>query len=245
MSRTVVVTGASKGIGRAISLRLLEEGYTVLGIARSFGTFPLRNRRFTHFSIDLSDLEKLPIHLNKLSGKYPRVDAVVCNVGRGHYGELEQFSYHDIRSFMDLNFASHAYMVRAFLPAMKKRKKGDFVFIGSEAGLYGTQRGTLYCASKFALRGFAQALRQECAASGVRVSIINPGMVRTGFFDRLGVGPGKEKGNFLLPEEIAEAVVMVLSRRHGVVFDEINMTPLKKAVRFRSQRNVESDTMGD
>ena len=91
----------------------------------------------------------------------------------------------------------------------------------------------------------AQALRQECAASGVRVSIINPGMVRTGFFDRLGVGPGKEKGNFLLPEEIAEAVVMVLSRRHGVVFDEINMTPLKKAVRFRSQRNVESDTMGD
>lgn len=233
MARIVVITGASKGIGRAIALRLLKEGFTILGIARDFSNFPSKHRRFHHVSLDLSDLERLSAHLNRLSREHPRVDAVICNAGRGHFGELEQFSYDEIRSFIDLNFVSHAYVARAFLPAMKRRGKGDLVFIGSEAGLYGTQKGTLYCASKFALRGFAQALRQECAASGVRVSIVNPGMVRTSFFNGLNVSHGKEEENFLLPEEIAEAVVMVLSRRQGTVFDEINVTPLKKVVRFR------------
>ena len=65
---------------------------------------------------------------------------------------------------------------------MKKIGKGDVIFIGSEAALNGSRKGTIYCASKFALRGFAQALRDECSKSSIRVTIINPGMVKTGFF---------------------------------------------------------------
>ncbi|MCZ6795808.1 MAG: SDR family NAD(P)-dependent oxidoreductase, partial [Planctomycetota bacterium] len=100
----------------------------------------------------------------------------------------------------------------------------------------GKRQGAVYCASKFALRGFAQALREECAASGVRVTIVNPGMVRTGFFDDLDFAPGEEPANYVLPEDVAEVVAAVLSMRRETVVDEINLSPLKKVVRFRSEK---------
>ena len=100
--------------------------------------------------------------------------------------------------------------------------------MGSEAGLRGSRRGSVYCASKFALRGFAQALREECAASGIRVTIINPGMVLTPFFDDLDFGPGPEPANYVLPEDIADLVTSILSTRSGTVFDEVDVSPLKR-----------------
>ena len=105
--------------------------------------------------------------------------------------------------------------------------------MGSEAALRGTRRGSVYCASKFALRGFAQALREECAASGIRVTTINPGMVLTPFFDDLDFGPGQEPANYVLPEDVADLVITILSTRSGTVFDEVNLSPLKRVIEFR------------
>ena len=96
-----------------------------------------------------------------------------------------------------------------------------------------------YCASKFALRGFAQALRQECCGSGVHVSIINPGMVRTEFFDELDFGPGQNSCNFIEVINVANTLKMILEARSGMVIDEINLSPLKKVVSFKvSERGL-------
>ena len=122
-------------------------------------------------------------------------------------------------------------MVRAFLPLLKRRGRGDVVLIGSEAALAGGARGAVYSATKFALRGFCQSLRQESAAAGIRVTLINPGMVRTDFFDQLDFEPGEDLAHAIVPEDIAVAVKMVLSARAETVFDEINLSPLKKVVR--------------
>ena len=115
---------------------------------------------------------------------------------------------------------------------MKQRASGNIVFMGSEAALAGGRRGAVYSAAKFGLRGLAQSLRQECAASGLRVSIINPGMVRTEFFKELDFYPGKAPDNYILPDDVAVAVQMVLEARQGTVFDEINLSPQKKVVVF-------------
>lgn len=235
-SRTVLVSGASAGIGRAICLRLLEEGHRVIGVARDFGKFAWNGEGFLPVEIDLADLEALPQRLKDLSRQHSGIDAVVCNAGRGQFGSLEEFSYQQIRSLVDLNFTSQAYLVRALLPGMKERGRGDVVFIGSEAALSGGRRGAVYSASKSALRAFARSLRQESSRSGIRVCVVNPGMVRTGFFTNLPFAPGDEKDNALLPEEIARLVSFVLHSRGETVFDEINLSPLRKVLRFKDEK---------
>ena len=232
VNRTVVVTGASSGIGKAIAEKLLDEGHTVIGIARNFSKFQPDNQRFHPQSIDLADLETLPSQLTALIRTFPSIDGVICNAGRGQFGSLEEFSYTQIHSLMDLNFTSHAYLTRAVLPMLKRRKQGDIIFIGSEAALKGSRKGSLYCASKFALRGFSQALREECSRSYIKVSLINPGMVQSEFFNQLNFRPGSQPEQHILPSDIAQVVSFVLSSRVGTVMDEINLTPLHDVIDF-------------
>lgn len=231
-----IVTGASSGIGRAICEELLAEDHQIIGLARDFSKFPCDHPRFTAHSIDLSDLDPLPDRLRDLAKAHPKVDALICSAGAGRFGDLEQFSCAQIRHLIDLNFTSHAFLVRAFLPQMKRAAGGSLLFIGSEAALKGSQKGAVYCATKFALRGFAQALREECARSSIRVTIVNPGMVKTPFYDALDFAPGDDPDNYILPEDIARTAAVVLAARPGTVFDEINLSPQKRVIEFRRKK---------
>lgn len=230
--KTVLVTGASSGIGRAVTTLLLEQGCRVTGLARDFSKFPCHDRHFSAIPMDLSDLDSLPAQLDRIIGKEPVIDGVVCCAGSGRFGSLEEFSCTQIRSLLDLNLTSQICLVRTLLPGMKQRGSGNIIFIGSEAALSGGKRGAIYSAAKFGLRGLAQALRQECAASGLRISIVNPGMVNTGFFDELDFRPGEDADNYIQPEDVARAVLLILEAREGTVFDEINLSPQKKVIRF-------------
>ena len=232
----VLVTGASSGIGHAVCERLLADGHDTIGIARDFDKFPCNDRRFAAHEIDLADLDQLPAHLQNLVATYPALDALVLNAGTGRFGALEQFSYDQIRALIDLNFTSHVFVARAFLPSLKKAGRGHLVFMGSEAALTGTAQGSLYCAAKFALRGLAQALRAECARAGVRVTLVNPGMVQSPFFDELDFRPGPEPDNYILPEDIAEVIVQALTARAGTVLDEINLSPQKRVIEFGTRK---------
>jgi NAD(P)-dependent dehydrogenase (short-subunit alcohol dehydrogenase family) len=231
-----IVTGASSGIGRAVCQRLLEDGFEVVGLGRDPDRPSLDRPRFGWFQLDLADLNRLPDRLGELVRQHPAPEALICCAGAGRFGDLEQFSYAQIRGLIDLNFTGHAFLVRAYLPALKRAGAGTVVFIGSEAALHGTRKGAVYCASKFALRGFAQALRQEGASAGVRVTLINPGMVRTPFFDELDFGPSADPDTWLRPEEVALTVTQVLATRPGVAVDEVNLTPLKRVIEFGAAR---------
>jgi short-subunit dehydrogenase len=233
MSKKIaLVTGASKGIGLAICRQLLQENWEVVGISRKFSQ--IESEFFTPYPLDLEDLKNLPKELKILKEKYPVPDAIVCSAGKGHFGSLEELSFATLKSVMDLNFLSHVYLLKTFIPSMKQRERGDVILIGSEAALQGKRMGSIYCASKFALRGFAQALREECATSDIRISLINPGMVRTGFFDSLSFAPGEEPSESILPEDVADAVSLVVNTRQGTVFDEINLSPQRKRIQFKA-----------
>ena len=229
-SRTIVITGASAGIGHCIATRQLQQGMSVLGIGRDFSN-PPSGKKFLPVSMDLGDLAALPEALKDLTRRYPGVRGVICCAGAGQFGSLEEFSFNKIRRMIDLNLTSQVFVIRAFLPLIKRNGGGDVVILGSEAALAGGARGAVYSASKFALRGLAQSLRQECASSSVRVTLVNPGMVRTGFFEQLDFEPGPDPANFIEPDDVAVAVEAVLAARQGTVFDEINLSPLKKVVK--------------
>jgi len=231
--RLILVTGASSGIGEAIAERLLSCNYEVVGVGRK-ATCKLQGWPGFHYErLDLNDLKHLPENLKTLIKSYPEIDGLVCNAGRGQFGSLEEFSYKQIDDLVSLNLTSQIYLTRSFMPLLKRLKRGDIVFMGSEAALNGGRKGAVYSATKFALRGFAQALRDEVSKAGIRVSIINPGMVKTPFFDVVSFEPGDNEANYILPSDVAEAVELVLSSRTGIVFDEINLSPLKKLIQFK------------
>ena len=233
MSRKILVTGASAGIGRAVCEARLQAGDRVVGLARDFGKCPGAGQEGCDaIEIDLADLDALPDRLAGIAAAHPDLDALVCNAGEAVFGHLEQFSFGGIRRSLDLNFTSQVFLVRAFLPDFRKRGSGDVVMIGSESALRGGRRGSLYSASKFALRGFAQSMREETAASGIRFILVNPGMVRTGFHDNLEFRPGPEPGQHLLPSDVAEAVSLALDARGGAVIDEIDLSPQKRVIDF-------------
>jgi len=231
----ILVTGASKGIGRAISDELCTSGYNVTGIARNFSEKQTELPGFKPYKIDLGDLDKLPARLEEIKSSGFMPSALILNAGMGLFGSLEEYSYQQINSLMNVNFTSHAYITRCFLPVMKRAGLGNIIFIGSDAGLRGSKKGSIYCASKFALRGFSQALRAECARSGIGVTIINPGMVKTDFYKDLDFEPGKENNNSINIEAIVDCIKLILASGGNTVIDEINLSPLKHVIHFKNK----------
>ena len=227
----VIVTGSSSGIGFAITKHLLDEGYNVVGVSRSGNSTQFHHNNYENYSIDLANIDELPAQVTKLASQYSDVQSIVFCAGRGQFGCLEEFSFTQIRSLMDLNFLGQAFLAKAFIPQFKKRNSGNLIFIGSESALNGSRKGAIYCASKFAVRGMAQALREECSRNNIRVTIINPGMVNSAFFDGLDFEPGEEPENYLQPEDVAEAVGYILGSRELINLDEINLSPMKHVVR--------------
>lgn len=232
VKRTILITGCSSGIGRAIARKLLRENHRILGISRDCRKFTVERAGFIPLQMDLGNPDALPGQVKSLRTAYPDLDAAIFAAGTGHFGSLEEFSCRQIQQLITVNFTSQAILTRELLPGFRKKTRSDMIYIGSEAALKGSRKGAVYCASKFALRGFTQALREECSRSGVRVSLINPGMVKTAFYDDLSFQPGSDDSNYLLPEDVAEAVSYVLDSSANGVIDEINLTPLNRVVQF-------------
>jgi len=228
-SGSVLVTGASSGIGLATSQLLLERGFRVCGISRRQP--PLEHENFSALGLDLEDLDALGRALPRLLAEHD-FDCLVHAAGRGMFGSIEQFSIAQIEASLRLNLASAMVICRALLPGLRRRRGGRLVFIGSESALVAGKKGALYSAAKFGLRGFCQALREDCAGDGIRVSLINPGMVRSPFFDALPFAPGARPENAIEVGDVAALVCQVLQASSDIVIDEINLSPRVKSIDF-------------
>ena len=228
-----LVTGSSSGIGRAITIKLLDSGAKVIGIARNHSKPKLEHKNYLTYSIDLSKFNDLEKIIKKIIQDHPEINGLVSNAGYGEFGPLENFSVNDISSFFSMNLTSHIIITKCLLPHLKKKEIGDIIFMGSEASLTGEKNGTLYCSAKFGLRGFSQALRKDVSNSNIRVCIINPGMVRTNFFNNLKFSPGVDINNAVSEEDISNVVLNILTLGRNTVVDEINLLPLKKVIKFK------------
>ncbi|MDC1355950.1 SDR family oxidoreductase [Pseudomonadota bacterium] len=228
-----LVTGSSSGIGRAITIKLLDSGAKVIGIARNHSKPKLEHKNYLTYSIDLSKFNDLEKIIKKIIQDHPEINGLISNAGYGEFGPLENFSVNDISSFFSMNLTSHIIITKCLLPHLKKKEIGDIIFMGSEASLTGEKNGTLYCSAKFGLRGFSQALRKDVSNSNIRVCIINPGMVRTNFFNSLKFSPGEDINNAVSEEDISNAVLSILTLGRNTVVDEINLSPLKKVIKFK------------
>ena len=230
--RKVLVTGSSDGIGRSITLTLLKSRAKVIGLARDHSKFNPETKNYIKYKTDFSNEEILLNTIAKIINEHKDLDCLVSNAGFGKFGTLETFSTKEINDFIFTNLTSHMILTNKILPHLKKIRKGNIIFIGSESALKGGKNGSLYSAAKFGLRGFSQSIREESCSKNIHVSLINPGMVRTSFFNNLDFMPGADKSNAIEPDDIGKIIIDILSTRNGSVIEEINLSPLKKVIKF-------------
>ena len=231
---TVLITGASSGIGLATARLLLDQGYPVIGVSRRGRVAELEHENFTAAAIDLENIEQLEPRLVELLESRD-IDCFIHAAGQGRFGSVEQFSLAQIQASLHVNLTSAMVICRSLLPALRRRARGRLIFIGSESALTAGKKGALYCASKFGLRGFCLSLREDCASDGIQVSLVNPGMVRSPFFDDLPFAPGALPQNAIAVTDVAQVVWQIMQSSHDIVIDEVNLSPRIKSIDFKKK----------
>lgn len=229
-NKHALVSGASSGIGLSITQLLLNSGYQVTGMSRR-GVIEKEHPSFTPVSLDLADSKQTELTMKKLLADN-HFDCFIHCAGYGDFGSIEQFSVKRIERAIQVNLTSALIICRLLIPALRARKAGRIIFIGSESGLVAGRKSALYSAAKFGLRGFSQALRDDCASDNIQVSLINPGMVRSPFFDGLSFAPADNDENAITPQQVAELVEFILNSSDNIVFDEIELSPRVKSINF-------------
>ncbi|MDB5233387.1 MAG: short-chain dehydrogenase [Hymenobacter sp.] len=221
--KVAIVTGASKGIGRATVEALLGRGAAVAGWGR---TAPdgLVHDRFQFFECDVRDEHAVAeAFTNTVRELGPEIHVLVNNAGLGIMGEIDGFKSEDWLTMFDTNVHGVFYCTRAVLPQMKRQHRGHIVNVASLAGTTGTAGMAGYCATKFAVRGFSDALFKEVRPVGVRVTCVMPGSVETNFNgNEPGANPSPYK---MTPEAIAAAIVHALEAPDSTMISEIQLRP--------------------
>ena len=177
MSTVVLVTGASSGIGAAIARAFVARGATVFGTSRSPSNAAKSD--LTLLPLDINSDESVRDCVAAVLDRAGRLDVLVNNAGFVLQGAIEETTIEEARAQFDTNFFGVFRMVKAVLPAMRQAGTGHIITIGSAAGITAIPFNGFYSATKFALEGYCEALSHEVRQFGIRVSLIEPGFVRT------------------------------------------------------------------
>jgi len=229
--KTVLITGASAGIGWASALALAGEGANIVLTAR-------RQERLTELEalvakaggkaisvIGDAKEEKTAIEAVKTAKEsFGSLDILINNVGIGNYKNIVDTSVEDYDEMVDSNVRSTFLFTRHAAPVMIAQKSGTILMVSSMAGIYGFPGEAVYCATKFAQVGFAQALDKELRPHGIKVGAICPGGVKTEF--ALGKGRTEQsvaQSGMLEPEDVASAILLACTQSSGSRIIEIQM----------------------
>ena len=218
---TAVVTGASRGIGRAIAVRLAAQ-YDIVAIARSGKELADLDREITSkggacraIVLDLRDSKAIAKGLKGIDA-----DVLVNNAGLGPVKPFLDLTEDEWHAMVDVNFNALFHVTRALLPGMTQRGRGHVVVIGSIASRSAFVGGTCYAGTKHAALAFVECLNLEVRDRGVKVSIVNPGSVATEF------SPRNDPGWMLSPEEVAESVAHVIDTPPDVLIHSLEIRAL-------------------
>lgn len=233
--KTALITGASKGIGRATAVILAREGAnTVLG-STTDSLLEAAGREIVKLGApcmvrpcDVSQRTNCEELVREAVKTFGKIDILINNAGIGYSGSIVDSDPKEIERMIGVNFLGVYYMTRAVLPHMIRRQMGSIVNIGSVAGLKYSPGLAVYSATKFAVRGFTEALRNEVQSDNIRVTLVHPGMTRTAFFDTFSQGGSPlpaDNAELLQPEAIAETILFALTRPSGVGLNELTVRP--------------------
>ena len=221
---TAIVTGASSGIGYAISRKLSALGYEVFGFGRDFGKVSWKAEDNVHPIVcDVLDTDKLCASVRQIAAQHP-VRILVNNAGIGYYGLHEELSPDKIKKLVRTNLEVPMILTQQLLRHLKQNA-GYVINISSVTAGQSNPHGCAYGAAKAGLSSFSHSLFDESRKYGVKVVTISPDMTQTNLYRNADFKEGNETESYLLPEDVAEAVAWILSQREGVIVTDITLKP--------------------
>jgi NAD(P)-dependent dehydrogenase (short-subunit alcohol dehydrogenase family) len=212
MEKVAIVTGSSSGIGYETSLSLARDGYFTYATMRDVKkaetikkiaekeSLPLKV-----IELDVDDEDSVENAVKTVMEEKQRIDVLVNNAGWGIWGTAEDVSIEEFRAQFETNFFSVVRMIQKVAPFMRKQGNGHIVNISSIAGRIGFPVSTAYISSKFAIEGLSESLRYELGPFGINVIIIEPGVIKTNFFDSMKTA--KKANESSIYKEITEKVI--------------------------------------
>jgi NAD(P)-dependent dehydrogenase (short-subunit alcohol dehydrogenase family) len=230
--RVALVTGGSRGIGRAIALRLANLGAAVAICGRDRKALEATSAELEKASeqvlaqvADVTRSEDVARLVAKTEAELGPIAVLVNNAGIGLFGPAHEKTEADWDRVLNSNLKSVFLMSRAVAPSMIREGRGDIINISSLAGHNAFAGGGIYCASKWGVQGLSASMAEDLRDYGVRVSVICPGSVATEFAGR---GP-KDAAKALRAEDVAHAVAAVVTQSVGSFISEVQLRPLRKA----------------
>lgn len=182
MKKTVLITGASQGIGKLAALKFKEQGFNVIAVSRSISNSQeLKSKGIDLYDMDISDSESIEFVFGKIFSKYPQIDVLINNAGFSQNGFVEELTLEQLRYQFEVNVFGLIRVTQMVLPSMRKAGKGKIINIGSAGGDFTSPGASAYHASKYAVESFSDGLRQELKAFGIDVVLVKPGGVATDF----------------------------------------------------------------
>lgn len=210
--KTVLITGASSGIGYQIALDFAQNGSRLILVARRHHLLKELAEKIKEsggkvdaITCDLAEVPSREKLITEISSRFGCPDVLINNAGYGNYRPFVKETPVEIARMMEVNYTAAAHLMAAFLPGMIERGSGAIVNVASGAGMVAVPFMGIYCAAKFALRALTEALSYEMQNSGVTVHLVNPGPVRTEFFDA-GVWEGKTHEKMVTPAQVSRVV---------------------------------------
>ncbi|HEY8897925.1 MAG TPA: oxidoreductase [Niastella sp.] len=186
MAKTVLVTGASSGIGKATAIYLAQNGYNVYGAARRMEKMQgLKDYGIKLIMLDVCKDESIEACVEKIVNEAGSIDVLINSAGLGSYGALEDVPMSEAKNQLQINLFGVARLIQLALPQMRKNRYGKIVNISSVGGKVGLPMGSWYHASKFAIEGLSDSLRNEVRQFGIDVIVVEPGGTRS---EMIGLG---------------------------------------------------------
>ncbi len=223
--KTVIITGASSGIGRHMARECATMGVkTLILIARSEDKLErLKKEILMQYTLnvdlrplDLGDLEAVKQEFERIKLDYHVIDILINNAGFGKFDLFSEAQINEMDSMFRVNVLGLMAVTRMILPKMLQQGEGHIINVASIAGKISTPRSTVYSATKHAVLGFSNGLRMELTGTGIRVTTVNPGPIRTNFFNIADQSGAYQKsvGRFMLdPESVAKKTIRCIGTR--------------------------------
>ena len=215
--KVAVVTGAARGIGKAIAVALAKEGVNVGVIARSENTLKEVVKEMEGYGVkaayavaDVSDLAQVQDAAAKLKGELGLTDILINNAGVGKFVKLVDMDPADFKNIVDVGIMGTFNVSHTIVPQLIEKNAGDVINISSTNGLNGAATSSAYSAAKFGIIGITESLAAEVRRNNIRVSALTPSTIATDLADELNLIPAEKRDQYMHPEDVAEYIVSQL-----------------------------------
>jgi short-subunit dehydrogenase len=232
LARRALITGASRGIGRATALRFAKAGIEPILIGRSLSALESVQQAVLAcgvnayaYDVDLSAIQEVRAEIEKILAEVGTVEILINNAGMGYTAMLAETPLADWQAVLDLNLTSPLQCIQAVLPQMRSQQRGTILNVISIAGRQTFPEWGAYSASKFGLMSVTKTLAQEERSHGIRVVALCPGSVNTPLWDSPGVHADFDRSQMLTAEDVAETIVQAVLMPHHAVIEELTLMP--------------------